>query len=216
MTKSVLLIGGGGHAKVVAATLNQLNLKVLGCVDPKFRAGEPWLYNIQCLGDDELVLSYQPSQILLANGLGSLPGQTMRASVYLKYSALGFQFQSLRHPSAWLADDVEIGDGTQIMAGALIQPGSRIGDNTIVNTGAIVDHDCLVEEHVHIAPGVAISGGVHIGAGAHIGTGARITQALSIGEDAVVGAGAVVTKSVGAGQTVYPPRSTLKSAGSRK
>ena len=210
MIESTLLIGAGGHAKVVAAALIQCNLKILGFVDPQFQAGDTWYADLVCLGDDDVITSFASSEVLLVNGVGSLPGQHARSGIYRKHRELGYRFRTVIHPSAGVAEDVQLGDGVQIMAGALVQSGTRIGDNTIINTGAIVDHDCQVDDNVHIATGAALSGGVRVGSGVHVGTGASVIQGVVIGQDAVIGAGAVVTRHVAAKHIVYPSRSTMK------
>jgi UDP-perosamine 4-acetyltransferase len=210
LIEATLLIGAGGHAKVVAAALIQCNVKILGFVDPQFHAGDTWYADLVCLGNDDQITAFPPSEVLLVNGLGSLPGQHPRRVIYRKYRELGYRFKTVIHPSAGVAEDVQLGDGVQIMAGALVQTGTRIGDNTIINTGAIVDHDCQVEDNVHIATGAALSGGVRIGSGVHVGTGASVIQGVTIGENAVIGAGAVVTRHVAAEHIVYPARSTIK------
>jgi UDP-perosamine 4-acetyltransferase len=210
LIESTLLIGAGGHAKVVAAALIQRNVTILGFVDPQFKTGDTWYADLLCLGDDDMIRSFTTSEVLLVNGVGSLPGQTARSDIYRKHRELGYRFKTVIHPSAGVADDVQLGDGVHIMAGALVQAGTQIGDNTIINTGAIVDHDCQVEDNVHIATGAALSGGVRVGSGVHVGTGASIIQGMVIGENAVIGAGAVVTRHVAAEHIVYPARSTIK------
>ena len=80
-------------------------------------------------------------------------------------------FAILRHPSAIIASDVQIGEGTVIMAGVIIQPSCKIGKHVILNTSCTVDHDCIIEDFAHIAPGVHLCGGVHVGEGALMGVG---------------------------------------------
>lgn len=199
--RSVIIIGGGGHAKVVADVLQLQGYAVLGYTDLDSEKGclPP---TIPFLGDDQAIFGHQPASILLANGLGSVRSTAGRRKIYEYFVNAGYQFVKLIHPSAIVANDVTIQEGAQIMAGAVIQPGSRIGNNVIVNTKASLDHDCLISDHVHVAPGVTISGGVYVGEGTHIGTGAIIIQGISIRENCLVGAGAVVIADVKDGRTV--------------
>lgn len=196
----VILLGGGDHAKVLVHVLLGTRREILGYTDPD-ETRLPIL-NVKRLGDDEVVLEYRPEEVRLANGVGSARSTALRQRIYDRFSAKGYFFARVMHPSAIIASGVQLSDGVQIMAGAILQPGTSIGANAIVNTGAIIDHDCVVGDHAHIAPGVVLSGRVRVDSGAHIGTGACVIQGVSIGACSVVGAGAVVIDDVARGVTV--------------
>ena len=207
MISALIVIGGGGHAKVLVSTLLMQDRKVLGFVDLK--RALPALLGIGQLGDDSVVFLHSPDQVRLVNGVGSVDSTVLHRTMYETFVKRQYVFETVIHPSAVIAPDVRIEDGVQVMAGAVVQPGSRLGKNVIVNTGARVDHDCCIEPHAHIAPGVTLSGGVHIGEEAHVGTGATIIQGVKVGPASMVGAGAVVLDDVPAGVTVVgvPARS---------
>ena len=196
----VIVIGGGGHARVLVEALLRQGRNVTGFTDPQPAA--PEISGVRHLGDDEVLAAYAPHSVRLVNGVGSVGGGARRQRLYEKYSAAGFIFDAVIHPSAIVASGVEIAPGAQIMAGVVLQPGVRIGVDSIVNTRASVDHDCDVGRHVHIAPGATLSGGIRIGEGAFVGAGAVIIQGLNIGEWSTIGAGAVVLRDIPPGMTV--------------
>ena len=196
----LIVIGGGGHAKVLVSALLLLGRKVLGFVD--VNASVPDLLGLRNLGNDDAVSAYPPENVRLVNGVGSIHSTLQRRKIYLRFVEKRYVFETIIHPSATVSPYVEIGAGAQIMAGAVVQPGSRLGVNSIVNTGACVDHDCVIDAHVHIAPGATLSGEIHVAEGCHIGTGATIIQGIQIGAASVVGAGAVVIRDVPANVTV--------------
>lgn len=196
MTKSVIVIGGGGHARVVMDVLHLRAIPVIGICDPALVRGSVGPYGFPVLGDDEAVASYSPAQVELANGVGSTQSTQMRRQVYETFSARGYRFVEIVHPSAIIAGDVKLGEGAQIMAGAILQTGTAVECNAIVNTGARVDHDCHIGDHVHIAPGVTLSGAVFVGEGSHIGVAAAIIQSVKLGRNCLIGAGTVVTRNV--------------------
>jgi sugar O-acyltransferase (sialic acid O-acetyltransferase NeuD family) len=193
MNRQVIVLGGGGHASVLIATLLMLNYPVLGFVDPT--ASRRSIFGVKHLGDDS-VLRNRARNINLANGIGSVGSKSLRYHLFRRFSARGFRFISVAHPAAIVASDVRLGEGAQVMAGAVIQPGSRIGANCIINTGAIIDHDCRILAHAHIAPGATLSGKVRIAVGAHIGIGASVIQGIQVGAWSIVGAGAAVVRDV--------------------
>jgi UDP-perosamine 4-acetyltransferase len=196
MSLPVIVIGAGGHAKVLIDSLLRSSVTITGIVDPSPELKGKELLGVAILGGDEIVDTYRPTEILLVNGLGSVGIPAKRREIYDTFKAKGYSFAPVVHPSAIIATDVVISEGAQIMAGAVIQPGSCIGSNAIINTRASVDHDCTIGDHVHVAPGVTVSGGVSIGDGSHVGTGVTLIQGVSLGRSCLVAAGAVVIKNI--------------------
>ena len=101
-----------------------------------------------------------------------------------------------KHTTAFVADNVQIGAGSQILANSSVCVETVIGRECIINTGAIVDHECHLDDGVHICPGAHLAGCVEVGRYSMIGTGAIVLPRIKIGEGAVVGAGALVNKDV--------------------
>lgn len=191
----MILLGAGGHAKVVAEALIQSGKTVLGLVAPDKKTGSK-CFGLDVLGNDDELLSYSPGEVVLANGIGALPGKVFRWKLAGQMREKGFQFTRVIHPSATIAADVIVGEGAQVMAGSIIQPGSSIGQDSIVNTRVSIDHDCKIGENCHLAPGVILSGCVNIGKGAHLGTGSTVIQNISIGANSTVSAGSIVYKDL--------------------
>ena len=193
--KPIIILGGGGHARVVVDTLFVCDARVLGFVDRDPQKTE--LEGLQRLGGDEYILSsFDPDEIMIANGVGSIGKPGARLQLFNRFKQHGFSFVTIIHPRAVVSPRAILKEGVQVMAGAIIQPAAHIGENTIVNTGAVVDHDCTIGAHVHIGPGATLSGEVTVGAYSHIGTGASVIQGIKIGSRSIVGAGSVVIRPV--------------------
>lgn len=202
MPADVIVLGAGGHARVVIDGLRRAGFLVIGACAPELAAGRTGPLGVPALGRDDALENYDRSTLLLANGVGSTGTPELRQRVFEVKVAQGWSFVVLVHPAAVTAGNCELGDGAQIMAGAVLQSGARIGRNTIVNTSASVDHDCAIGDHVHIAPGAVLSGDVTVGTGSHIGTGAVVTQGVVIGDDVLIGAGATITRAVASGDRI--------------
>lgn len=192
----IILLGAGGHTKVLIDALRLQSVEILGIVDVDPNKKGLELMGVPIIGSDEEVMKYPPQKIRLINGIGSVRVSSLRRQLFESFKCKGYQFENVIHPSAIIANEVILSEGVQIMAGVIIQAGCQIGVNTIINTGALVDHDCLIGRHVHIAPGVVLSGGVVVEESAHIGTGAVIIQGVRAGANSLVAAGAVVTRNV--------------------
>ncbi len=199
----LIVIGAGGHGKVLVDALLKMSLNVTGLADNNYRRlGYDQVLGVPILGDDSVVLAMAPGTVELVNGIGVIRASETRKSVFERFKTENFHFRTVVHPSAIVGSACTLGEGVQILAGAIIQPGCTIGDDTIVNTRASVDHDCNLGAHAHIAPGATLSGEVFIGNCAHIGTGASIIQQVKIGTGSTVAAGATVISDVPAGATV--------------
>lgn len=196
MTLPVIVLGSGGHAKVLIDILKQKSVDILGITVPNPQDGTNFYFGINILGNDDAVFGFPPNKVLLVNGIGSVRSTWKRMELYTRFKNFGYTFATIIHPSTIISSDVTVSEGVQIMAGAIVQTGSFIGSNTILNTKATVDHDCFIGEHVHLAPGVTISGGVYVDMGVHVGTGATIIQGMRIGRNSCIGAGALVINHI--------------------
>lgn len=196
-TDKLLLIGAGGHAKVVYDALRcgseSLDVEVR---DDDFTLNGRIFFDckiIAPIGD----LAELPMRVHIAIGNNRARGLLGQA-----LQDIGKSCYTVIHPKATLSPYARIGAGVFVAAGAIVGPAAEIGAGVIINHGAIIDHDCQVGAWSHVAPNATLGGGVCIGEGGFIGAGAVILPGLSVGDWAVVGAGAVVTKNVQAGETV--------------
>jgi sugar O-acyltransferase (sialic acid O-acetyltransferase NeuD family) len=200
MTMPVIIVGAGGHARVLVDALRTAGRPILGVVDPKLTTDAAGPLGLKVLGGDEALGQYCADKIELVNGIGGTGSTERRHDVFAQFCARGFRFSSVVHRSAVVSEFAELGQGVQVMAGCVIQCGAIIGANTIINTNASIDHDCKIGQSVHVAPGVTLSGAATIGDRSHIGTGACVIQGIKIGQRCLVAAGAVVYRDLADGQ----------------
>jgi len=202
MQKPIIILGAGGHAKVLIDALQRQSANILGITDTDPELHGTDVMGIPIIGDDNSILQYGVNDIMLVNGLGKVNFSNKRMQMYHTFKEWGYIFARVIHPSAVISSGAYLADGVHVMAGAIIQTLVSIGVNTIINTRASIDHECIIGDHVHIAPGATISGGVEIGDSVLIGAGATIIQGIHVGASSIVGAGAVVKKDVPDGVTV--------------
>lgn len=192
MSSGVVIIGGGGHAKVVIESLRAAGETVAAIVDadPTPRA----VLGVPVVGDD-LALADLRGQGLLKLFV-AIGDNRLREKLGRKAREQGFVLVNAIHPSAVISPSVRIGEGVAVMAGVAINADSRVADLAIVNTGAIVDHDCVLGAACHLGPASALAGGVTLGERAFLGVGARAIPGVTIGADTIVGAGGVVVRNL--------------------
>ena len=194
--KKIVLIGGGGHCKVVISILKKLdNFEIAGIVD-NYKS-ESLISGIKIIGtDDDLKYIYKSGIYNALITVGSIKDNTKRYTLFNMAREIGYNFPVIISPEAVIDESVKIGEGTVIMPGSIINIDSSIGKNCIINTGAIIEHDCKIGNHCHIAPVAHISGSVKISELNFTGIGATIIQGITIGKNVTIGAGSVVIKDI--------------------
>jgi sugar O-acyltransferase (sialic acid O-acetyltransferase NeuD family) len=210
LTKPIIVIGGGGHAKVLLEILRKQGANILAVIAPEPIGESAVLAGLKQYFSDEDVFTFNPADILLVNGIGSLPNNTLRHTIYEKYTAAGYSFASVVSNNSTVSEYCSLSQGVQIMPGAIVNVDVVIGENTIINSGAIIEHDCDIGRHNHVAPGAALSGSVKTGDYVHIGTGARVIQSLNIGSNCLIAAGATLTKNIATGNKLYSAKPYLQ------
>lgn len=195
----VLIVGAGGHARVIADIFQQREESILGFLDDDATLCQKIILGYPVIGDTSEHMKYPDSRLIVGIGTNHV---RRKLALRIDQQRESAHWVSAVHPQAILAPSVSIGLGTVIAAGAVVNPDVTIGDHAIINTAASIDHDCIIGKFVHIAPGARLAGGVHVGDGAMIGIGAVVIPSCTIGAGAVIGAGTVVLHDVPANTTV--------------
>lgn len=187
MSKEVIVIGAGGHGKVIADIIIKSGDRVIGFLDDG--CTEKNILGYPILGKTEDCLKYKDKEFFIAIG-----NNAVRKKISEKYNML--KFYTAIHPSAVIAMDVEIGEGSCVMAGVVINTSARIGKHCIINSGSVVEHDNKLADFVHLSPGAVLCGTVSVGECTHIGGGATVKNNTNISGDTVIGVGAAVVKDI--------------------
>ncbi len=189
---AIVVVGGGGHAKVVISILRKLkHLFILGYTDLKDHGtvlGVPYLGS-----DRELVaLAGGAKKLSAALAVGQVGLGQSRYELWARLQSPCLSFPLIVSPDAIVNEGVSGGEGAVVMDGVVINSGATVGCGSIVNTNSTVEHDVVLEDWVHVAPGATISGGVTVGRFSMIGAGATVIEGIKIAAGCMVGAGATV------------------------
>ena len=187
MSERVIIIGGGGHAKVVIDCILCAGDLVVGILDDALEVGSEVL-GLPVLGKVDAWQDYKDHKFVVAIG-----NNEIRRAISERINA---DFYTAIHPTATLSRFATIGAGSVVMPRAVINAGASVGNHCIVNTAAVIEHDCVVGDFAHISPSAALAGNVRIGEGTHIGIGASIRNNITVCPGVTVGAGATVVKNI--------------------
>jgi sugar O-acyltransferase (sialic acid O-acetyltransferase NeuD family) len=204
MRRPVLVLGAGGHAAVVADALLAADTEILGFTDREAGLHGTHVCGFPVLGDDGVLSQHARETVLLANGIGTTgtAGEHARRTLQERLGHDGWEFVTVRHPTAVVSRFAIIDAGVQLLAGCVVQVGAKVGVGAIVNTSAVIEHGATIGAWTHVAPGAIVCGDVSVGVGCLIGAGAVLRQGLVVGDACVIGAGAVVIRDVPAGSVL--------------
>lgn len=201
---SVLLVGTGGHCRVIIDTLRRIDSEIKIGLVTKERDMSFTLDGVPSLGCDEdldklFIQGYKYAFI----SVGSIKSTSHREKLENKLKTIGYTLPVIVDPTATVSKSAALGAGTFVAAGAIINAGASIGDCCIVNTGAIIEHECEIGSFSHISPAAVLLGGVKVGRSSHVGAKCVIRQGLTVGKESVLGIGSVVTKDIPDGVIAY-------------
>lgn len=203
--RRLVLVGGGGHALVVAEAAALVGLHLLGFCDDDAGAvlgrGEGALTRMGGLRCKEVFEHAGSTRWILA--IGDLAARRRMLEWIGGFKSRG-PAATIVHPRAILstAHGAMLGEGVYVGPGAILHTRAQVGGHVIINSGAIVEHECQIGENAHIAPGAVLGGRVTIGADTLVGLGSRVLPGATIGRRCVIGAGAVVIEDVPDGSRV--------------
>lgn len=192
MRKKVVIIGAGGHAKVIADIIEKSGDEIVGFLDDNKEIGTTIINEYKVIGDLNnrftMAVTKENLEFIIAIGDNKKREEISHSPNLKFYTAI--------HPSAQIGLDVRIEEGTVIMANSCINSSAKIGKHCIINTGAIIEHDNIIEDYVHISPNATLGGTVKIGESTHVGIGSIVKNNITICKNCTIGAGAVVVKNI--------------------
>lgn len=194
MINQVIVIGQGGHSKVVHDVMKSTPyLEVAGFLDDKYdEIGIRGKYVYGPVSAAiQLKQSYKNVYFFIAIG-----SNRVRETIVKKLKLPSESYLSLAHQSAVISPSAKIGHGTVIMANVVINADSQIGSHSIINTSSVVEHDSVVEDFVHLSPSVTLCGSTVVRNGALVGAGSSVIPGIQIGEWSVIGAGSSVINDI--------------------
>ncbi|MBQ4585928.1 MAG: acetyltransferase [Clostridia bacterium] len=203
MSKQVIIIGAGGHARVIADIVRSVGDIVVGFLDDAYECGKE-IYDATILGKVEDCLSYRNEcEMVIAIG-----DNKTRRKIAQKYQC---NWYTAIHSSAVVSPSAKIGQGTVVMPNAVVNASARVGDHAVINTGAIVEHECEIGNFVHVSPKAVVCGVSSLGDNSWLGAGAVIVHVTRVCENVIIGAGSTVIKEITeAGTYVGTPARRIK------
>ena len=210
--KNIVIYGASGHAKMIVDSITKNNTyNFIGFID-SYKPINQDVYGHKVIGNLDmlsgLIKKFNIESIVI--GIGD---NEIRLNAYKNIITVApnIEFPAIVHPSAILANDIKIPQGTVLMPGAIVNADAKVGKFCLINTKASLGHDSVMSDFSSLASGVTISGNVNIGFCSAICLSASIAQNINIGNYTTVGAASLVLKPIGDHKLAFGvPIHTLK------
>lgn len=172
MYKNLLILGAGGHGRVVKETAEAMEFfekidflddnpdceTAIGLCGDHEKFKSDYRYAFPAFGNNELRMKWMDR---------------------LEESC--FTIPILAHPTAYISPSVSVYPGAIIEAKAIINTNSVIEKGCIVSVGAIVDHDATVGYGCHVDCGAIIKANSVVKACTKIESGQVVTRDIGVG-----------------------------------
>lgn len=207
MTKSLIIVGGGGQCKVILDCLRIGEYDHIFIEDPFVNNSS--LYGITVIEKAE-DLDLKQVEFVVAIG-----DNYMRSKIVsdLEKRFPEIIFATIIHPTAYVAETAELGSGVVVCAGSIIGAYSSIGNHVIINTNSSVDHDCWLDDFSSIGPNAALGGNVQIGKLSVVAISATVAQGIKIADFVIVGACALVLHNINEELSLWLGSPAIKKRG---
>ncbi len=159
MKNKIVIIGAGGHGKVVAdAILKQGKFTLLGFFDDNKPINVIYYNGFSVIGKSTDLEKIKTITDFFIVAIGN---NEIRKSVYENLKHF-IEPAIIIHPSAIISPSVSIEKGTVILANTVINADASIGENCIINSLSLIDHETNVGNNVHISQGTIVGSNVKI------------------------------------------------------
>lgn len=149
---NLLIIGAGGHGKVVAEVAADCGYKKIDFLDDNSQDAVGKISDLE-----KFVVEYKNAFVGIGNN-------KFRGELIAKLETYGYQIPTLVHPTAYVSRTTSIDKGTIIEPKAIVNANTIIGVGCIISVGSIVDHDVVVEKFCHINAGSIVKAGATVNA----------------------------------------------------
>lgn len=151
MKQNLIIIGAGGHGKVIAEAAAEAYY-VVGFADDTIPAGTEIINGLKVIANTKETDTIRSAATCFVVAVGN---NDTRKKIYDLFSAK-LKPATVIHPTAFVSSNATTGSGTVVLANATVNAGAHVEENCIINSHVLVDHDTLIGKHAHIAQGSII------------------------------------------------------------
>lgn len=196
VVRSLIIVGAGGHGKVVADVAQSLRCyEAISFIDGRYPALTAH-FGLDVVGSDESISRLISSEAEFVVAIGD---NLIRRRLFSRLAEENARFATIIAPSATISPSASVGSGSVVFPKAVVRTGSVIGENVILNTGCKLDPSVYIGHHSHVGPGASLGAGALVEDEVLVGAGARLSSGISVGRRSICGAGVYLESNLPAG-----------------
>lgn len=185
---NLLIIGAGGHGKVVAEAAELENkYEKISFLDDNDEMDR--IYDFKVVGKINEYKKFKDKYKYIFVAIGN---NEVRLRLIYNLLKEGFIVPKIIHPRATVSKYSKVDAGTVILSGSIVNVNCLIGKGCILNINSTLDHDSIISDGAHISSGSIIRSMVSVGELSTIREGACITQGKIIEKNSIINAGIVI------------------------
>ena len=190
----LVIYGYGGHGLEVEELARIINIQENKWDRVIFVDDTPSkIDNKKVFSFEDIISKHKPEDIEFMVGIGE---PVIREKIFNKVKERGYNFATLVHPSASVAGNARIEEGTVICYNAYVSVDTYLAENSLVQPMSVVGHGCMIGKNSVISAFVSMGGNSRIGDNSFVGMNVPIKQGAVIGSGSVVGMGSVVVRDI--------------------
>jgi len=192
--RGLLIFGATSLAKLAHYyATTDLALPVRGfVVDEQYKNGDEFM-SLPLISWQRMVDEYATTDVDLFVAVG-YKNMRQRANAYGRAKQAGYKLINIVAKSAYIANDVTMGENNIVMPGVVIEPGVTMAENNVVWSNASICHDCNIGSHNFIAANTTLGGYVSLGDQNFLGFSTVVIQERRIGNETLIGAQSLVNR----------------------
>lgn len=192
---NLIIIGASGNSLAIINSINRINstnksINIIGIIDDVVK--ESFL-GINIIGDIKNHSVRNDSFYI--NGISSIKSFLAKKKIIKKFKKIGAKFLTIVDPTAYISEDVKIGEGSYIGAYNFIGSFASVGEHCIFLQNIAFNHHSSVSDFTSISTGVSILGHCSIGNSCHISANSSVNPHILISNNVVIGTASNVTKN---------------------
>ena len=205
--KSNIILGSGGHSRVILENLYIIKKKNIKIYDFNFSSKKNNIILKSKVRDFKKISKKEFSK---KNNLFLAIGDNNTRKKYFDKFKTKIKIPNLIAKSSNISRYSKLGIANFFNHFCFIGANSKIGNNNIINTNSLIEHDVKIGNHCHIGPNVKIGGSSSIGNNVMCGIGSIVINKINICSNVTIGAGSIITKNINKPGTYVTVRNKLR------
>lgn len=212
MNKNIVIIGNTEHADTMYQYIVNTGYgKVVAFSVNRQYIGDAELFGLPVVALEELSELYPPEQVDLIMGVGYVKAGDVKARLFTTLTEQGYTFRNYIHPSALIAENVQLGSGNNILEGVILEAGVKLQDGNLLFGGSMIAHDTEVGSFNTLSVKAVVAGCSKVMNHCFVGANATVRDHVTIKDYALVGAAAYADRDLEEYSVLAAQKSVLLS-----